>query len=241
MMEQEVVAKNANDPAAIAFDTLRCEVITLRLAIQQLAAAPHEIIIPDYTDTLAEMAGDIADAAKALTALRSSPALELSPQALAQQVAAAGAAARTVEQTALHTASSALIYSATELRGWVDTARLASVQNMRLMQTAGAAFLGGVLLWAMLPGVIVRAVPEGWHWPERMAAWTMRMDMWQAGQQLMIVANPDAWKALVDAEKAVRSNREAIDGCSKSARVRQSPVRCTIIIQPKGERIAPAI
>lgn len=240
-MEQEVVAKNANDPAAMAFDTLRCEVITLRLAIQQLAAAPHEIIIPDYTDTLAEMAGDIADAAKTLASLRSSPALALSPQALAQQIAAAGAEARTIEQDALRTASSALNHSAAELRGWVDAARLASVQNMRLMQTAGAACLGGILLWAMLPGVVARAVPENWHWPERIAARTMRMDMWQAGQQLMMVANPDAWTAVVDAEKTARSNREAMAGCSKSASVRRSAVRCTIIIQPKGERNAPAI
>jgi Family of unknown function (DUF6118) len=196
-MEQEVVAKNANDPAAMAFDTLRCEVITLRLAIQQLAAAPHEIVIPDYTDTLAEMAGDVADTAQALTALRSSPALELSPEALARQVAAAGAEARTIEQNALHTASSALNHAAAELRGWVDTARLASVQNMRLLQVGSGAFVAGILLWSMLPGVIARAVPEGWHWPERMAARTMRLDMWQAGQQLMAIADKKRWDVII--------------------------------------------
>ena len=231
-MEQEVVVKNANDPAAMAFDTLRCEVTTLRLAVQQLAAAPHEIVIPDYTDTLAEMAGDVADAAKALTSLRSSPALALSPQALAQQIAAAGAEARTVEQTALHTASSALNHSATELRGWVDTARLASVQNLRLLQAGGAAFVGGILLWAMLPGVIARAVPEGWHWPERMAARTMRFDMWSAGQRMMRVADAQRWSSFLVIARSIEENRETILDCERAATKRGKAASCTIWVNP---------
>lgn len=231
-MEHEVVAKNANDPAAMAFDTLRCEVITLRLAIQQLAAAPHEIVIPNYTDTLAEMAGDIADVAKALTALRSSPALELSPEALARQVAAAGAEARTIEQTALHTASSALNHAAAELRGWVDTARLASVQNMRLMQTAGAGCLGGILLWAMLPGVLARTVPENWRWPERMAARTMRMDMWGAGQRMMQVADPQRWTSFLVVARSIEDNRETILGCERAASKRGKAASCAIWVNP---------
>jgi hypothetical protein len=232
MMEQEVVAKNTNDPAAIAFDTLRCEVITLRLAIQQLAAAPHEIVIPDYTDTLAEMAGDIAETTKALTALRSSPALALSPKALAQQVVAAGAEARSIERNALHTASSALNHAAAELRGWVDTARLASVQNMRLMQTAGAACLGGILLWAMLPGVIARAVPEGWHWPERMAARTMRFDMWSAGQRMMRVADAQRWSSFLVIARSIEENRETILDCERAATKRGKAASCTIWVNP---------
>jgi Family of unknown function (DUF6118) len=232
MMEQEVVAKNANDPAAIAFDTLRCEVITLRLAIQQLAAAPHEIVIPDYTDTLAEMAVDIADTAKTLAALRSSPALELSPEVLARQVAAAGAEARTIEQDALRTASSALNHSAAELRGWVNTARLATVQNMRLMQTAGAAFLGGILLWAMLPGVVARAVPEGWHWPARMAARTMRMDMWDAGQRMMQVADAQRWSSFLVIARSIEEHRETILDCERAATKRGKAASCTIWVNP---------
>ena len=229
-MEHELIETGTADPAATAFDRLRREVTTLRLAVEQLADAPTKVEVPDYANTLGQMASGIAETANGLKALRSSPALALTPDELARQIAHAGAEARKAEQQTLHQASSALGGAAGDLRGWVDTARLASVQNLRLLQAGGAAFVGGILLWSMLPGIVARAVPESWHWPERMAARSMRFDMWRSGERIMQVANPDRWRVLLRADQIVNANRRAIAACVETAATRHRVVRCNISI-----------
>ena len=116
---------------------------------------------------------------------------------LARQITDAGVEARKVEQAELRSASETLSGTAREFRTWVESARLASVQNLRLVQMGVAAFLGGILLWSMLPGVIARAVPESWGWPERIAARALRMDLWHAGERMMAQAYPERWKRIV--------------------------------------------
>ena len=63
----------------------------------------------------------------------------------------------------------------------------------------------------------LRAVPEGWHWPEHMAARTLDRPMWDAGQRMMNIAAPESWRAIVADDKIVSGNRDTIDGCSEAA------------------------
>ena len=196
-MEQGLIETSAADPAATAFDGLRREVTMLRLAVAQLADAPAKNEPLDYTETLGAMANGITKTAEGLKALRSSPALELTPDELSRQIVRASAEMREVEREGMRRAAESLRSAAGELSRWIDTARLASVQNPRLIQTGAAAFVRGVLLWSMLPGIISRAVPASWHWPERMAARTMRVEMWQADQPMMTVADHNRWESTV--------------------------------------------
>lgn len=69
-MEQELIDPGANDPASKAFDRLRREVTTLRLAIEHLADAPGKIEIPDYTETLTQIDGRISATHNARPATR---------------------------------------------------------------------------------------------------------------------------------------------------------------------------
>lgn len=55
--------------------------------------------------------------------------------------------------------------------------------------------------------------------------------LWDAGQRLMMVANPDAWAGIVAAGKIAGDNREALDGCRKTALKAKKAVRCTIEIK----------
>lgn len=214
-MDQDAIDPGAADLAATAFDRLRREVTTLRLAVEQLADTPNKIEIPDYTETLGRMANAIGRAAEGLKTLQTSPALKLTPDELARHVAHAGTEARKIEQAELSLASQALSNTAIELRGWIDTARLASVQNLRLLQVGGAAFLGGILLWSMLPGVVARAVPQNWYWPERIAARTLRADLWQAGQQMMAAADRRRLDAIALAVNQPKCSGQAIKKRSK--------------------------
>ncbi|HEY2660086.1 MAG TPA: hypothetical protein VGI79_10215 [Caulobacteraceae bacterium] len=97
---------------------------------------------PDYSESLGEIASDVARTAEGVGKLASSPALALSPAELARQIALAGTEVRLKDQVALQ---AALRRAAGDLRGWVDTARLASVQNWRLVQVGLATLVGGAL------------------------------------------------------------------------------------------------
>jgi hypothetical protein len=147
-MEQETVAAANIDPAAMAFDLLRSEVLTLRLAVQQLAAAPSEIEIPDYTETLTEFRKIAHSTAKSFMVMRDSPMLSATPDQLAAQIKAASADARRAEQQSLASAEEALRAVARELAGFVESARTADRQNKwNLAMLALGLVLGVMASW----------------------------------------------------------------------------------------------
>ncbi|MBK7284937.1 MAG: hypothetical protein IPI83_11645 [Sphingomonadales bacterium] len=95
----------------------------------------------------------------------------------------------------------------------------AAYQRRRLWQGIGGGALAGILLWSFLPGTIARAVPEDWHWPERMAARMVgESSRWDAGTRLMRSESLQAWNALVQAADMLRDNREAIETLSENRR-----------------------
>jgi hypothetical protein len=164
-MEKEPVSTGAIDPAAMAFDTLRCEVTTLRLAVQQLAAAPTTIEIPDYTETLAEIRGATQALASHYRKLREAPALMVTPDQLAAQINAASAAARASERQALQNAENSFAAITRELTGFVESARTADRQNRWLL----GAFLLGIATCAAFVMMVTR-----WDSTERPAITEVR-------------------------------------------------------------------
>jgi hypothetical protein len=138
-MEKENVAAATIDPAAMAFDELRSEVLTLRLAIQRLAAAPSEIEIPDYTETLTEIRGAAVALVSNYKKMRDAPALSVTPDHLAAQINAASFEARKAERQSLQSAENSFVTITRELTGFVESARTADRQNKWLV---GAFMLG---------------------------------------------------------------------------------------------------
>ena len=94
-MNEIMMAPNPGDPAEAAFARMQGEVALLRCAIEAMAAERAGLETPDYGPTLGQIAADLAATVDAITALEGSPALQLTPQALAGQIvtAAAGAVA----------------------------------------------------------------------------------------------------------------------------------------------------
>jgi hypothetical protein len=96
-----------------------------------------------------------------------------------------------------------------------------------------------MLLWSILPGVILRAMPQGWRMPESMARHIIgEPTLWEAGTRLMRADSPQAWNALTDAAELLRDNRVAIDACQRNAGNARQTVRCEIRIRARsgGER-----
>ena len=227
----------AVDPAAEAFARLEGELALMRRAVQHLAAKRADIVIPDYSPTLTDMAKRMGAMSENLKGMAGHPAMQMTPDSVGNRIAAAAEAARRSDQDRITQARSDLSHAAQEMRSVTAHARIAVEQRQQLYQVAGGALLAGILLWSFLPGTIARAMPESWHWPERMAARMVgAASRWDAGARLMQSDSPEAWNALVQAADIQRDNREVIDACQKNAAASQQPVRCTVKIQAEHRR-----
>jgi hypothetical protein len=230
-MDQEIGEKEPADPAAVAFEALRREVALLHAAMLGLTA--ERASAPDYSETLGEIAQGVAVAVARMGKLASSPALSLTPAEIGRQIGEAGDEARRQDRAALHQAQERLQRAASDLRGVVDTARLASVQNWRLLQAALAGVVGGAVLSASLPTVVTQAAPEQWAWPERRAARVLDRDMWSAGERMLSVADPQHWREVEAGRRIVSQNREVLARCV-AAKKTEGEARCLISVRSKA-------
>ncbi len=232
-----LTSDTVTDPAAEAFARLEGELALMRRAVQHLAAERADIVIPDYGATLTDMAKRMGAISESLKGIAGHPAMQLTPDSIGNRIAAAVEAARRSDQDRITQARSDLSHAAQEMRSVMAHARTAAEQRQQLHQVAGGALLAGILLWSFLPGTIARAMPESWHWPERMAARMVgASSRWDAGARMMQSDSPEAWNALAQAADIQRDNRDAIDTCRKTAATSQQPVRCSVKIRPDSSK-----
>lgn len=222
-------ADDESDPATEAFSRLEREMALMRRAVEHLAAEKADITIPDYTVTLGEILQRLGAAHQTLRTIVDKPAMSLTPESLARRIDQAAQQARRTDHEELRGACNQYDHASHDLRGLVATVRTAHEQGRHLWWAAGGGLLAGCLLWAILPGIILRALPDSWHGPEKMAAHIVgEPSIWEAGARLMRAGNPEAWRGVVEAAQMVRDNRETIGGCEKAAAKTAEPVRCTI-------------
>ncbi len=219
------------DPAAAAFARLEGEVALVRRAVQQLAAEKSEIRIPDYTDTLGELSKHLGAAERTLRTIVAKPAMELTPEDVAQRIDRAVRQARDSAEREMQRAQVRFDNAAYELRGTILTLRAAHEQRLHLIWAAGGGILAGCLLWSILPGAFARALPERWQLPERMAAHIVGAPtIWEGGVRLMQVGSPEAYRAISAAAVMRHDNKGKIAGCEKAALNAKKRVRCTIMV-----------
>ena len=219
--------------AAEAFEAMRGELALLRRAVEGLAAERGGQDIPDYSETLGRMQQGVDTAGENIARigqfLKAAPALAMTPEQMAQRIAAAGNAARREDQAALAKAGEDKARVMAELRAIAGSAWTRADQRNRQLWFALGGAVAGILAWAIVPGLVAREIaPASWQWPERMAARTLDMPRWEAGQRMMQSASPTAFSAIVAGNRIVTANREAIEGCKKAAVKAGETVRCTI-------------
>lgn len=179
---------NSLDDPARAFDALRREVSLALRAIQGLAAEHRDQ--PDYRETLKALNDQMAAANKALAAIVSSPTMRLTPQNLTQGIIKASEQARAADAELLRSAGATSTALAQQLRLAIEQVRVAKDQAIAIWRAAGAGIIIGILLWAILPGVVTRSLPASWHVPEWMATRVMRADETEAARRLLSVPRP---------------------------------------------------
>ncbi len=232
---------------AEAFESLRAEVASsrgelalLRRAIEGLAAERDGHDAPDYTETLGRMQQGVGATAERIAAINDviarSPVLAMTPEQMAQRIAAAGNAARREDQAALASARKGLEDVTRQLHGYVVSGRTGDQQNRWLAWTAIVGVIVGMALWAALAGPILRATPDSWRWPESMAARTLGGTTWEGARRLAVASYPETWNAMVTGAVIGQGNQAALERCQRAANKAGEPVRCTVSIEPDKQK-----
>jgi Family of unknown function (DUF6118) len=223
---------NGIDTATAAFVEMRDSFSTMARAVSSLSGEWKALVIPDYSKTLEKVAMELKANADQLEKWAEKPALKLTPQALSDAIIKAGSAARADDHVALDRAIMALNQTEKNMTGALVSARTAQAQDKRLRRVSINCMTAGMVLWAMLPGMIIRAMPASWHLPERMAARMLGTNAWEGGQRLMVFANPDGWASLAMVGMATQESRETVEACMSTATKLGKPIRCSISVIP---------
>lgn len=219
------------DPAAAAFTRLEEEMALMRRAVQQLAAERADIVIPDYDPTLKEMAKQLAAVGGYLKGMTAHPAMQLTPETVADRIAVAAQSARRADQDQIVQSRTELQHATRDLRAIANMVRTSTDQRAMVMRTAIASALAGALIWSFLPGAVARALPDSWHLPERMAARMVDAPtVAEAGVRLIRSQDPEGWNALQFGARLEAQNRETLSACKAKADKAGAPVRCSITV-----------
>jgi hypothetical protein len=174
------------DPAK-AFEDVRRQLCMVHSAVEGLTAMRKKA--PDYSTTLAEIQQGLGAIGDRLAHIEASRALALSPVELAKEITAAAETARAQDRQMLGEARDALARSLGRIDGMIERGQAAGRQTQRERWIAVGGMLAGILLWSILPGAIVRSLPESWHAPEWMAARMMGLERAVAGQRMIDAAD----------------------------------------------------
>ena len=220
------------DGAVRAFEGVRGELALLRRAVERLAAErADDSHAPDYSETLGVIAANITATAQRVDALVRSPALSLPPEEVSRQIIAASFDARREDHRLFLAAKQGMDEVATRLRHQLESHTEAAEQRRRLWRAGLAGIVAGMVVWAILAGGLARVMPESWLLPERMAARSLRMPMWEGGQRLMRAADAQAFAGVLAGNRLVTANRETLAACRKQATRAKKAVRCAIEVK----------
>lgn len=231
--EPDVVEES--DPATEAFARLEGEMAMVRHTVQNMARERADIVIPDYTATLSQMADQLAQVSKTLSTIGNKPAIELTPEDIAVQIKRASLEMLRDSSNLFRQGRKDLDLATGRLAANVGRVRTEDKQKRQTWRFAGVGLAAGILLWSILPGTIARAVPGNWHWPERMAERALGdSSRWNAGSRMMQSADPLAWHVLVAAADMQQDNRDQIENCKKRANSSGKNVSCTLQIRAQN-------
>lgn len=226
------VATPTIGPAEAAFEAMTIKLAGLTAAIDGFAARQQELHARDYSEDLAKVHEACVLTHSALRDLHKHPAMALTPEKVADQLRAGGAAMREADHRALQAAEYEHRAAASSIRTLVASAMTAQRQKRIIAGAAAAALLLGFMLGDRLPRRIALAMPESWEWPEDRAAQDLGRDRWDAGLRLLQVSDPEEWHALRDAAILARENAKVLAGCGKRAAKSRKAVTCAIEVSP---------
>src|SRR5579862_817859 len=129
------------DEAAVAFEELRQEIALMRRAVAGLSAEHASIEVPDYSQTLGQMGKALNAILRTNKELAEAPALRMTAQNWAEQIAAASRIARQADREALDHARSGFDEITRTLSASFVSARTADAQFNWVLGAAGGSLV----------------------------------------------------------------------------------------------------
>jgi len=198
-------------------------------AVDGFAERQQDLLGRNYSEDLALIHQSCDGLRQAIDALAQKPALALTPEMIARQIEAAGQGARRDSNQALPAAQGSLQNSIAALSKVTGAVRVAKRQNQMLAGAAGLALILGWVGGSIIPPALDWVVPEAWHWPEKRAESALRRSGWEAGERLLLVNDPERWKAIQAATRMSEANSVVIRRCARRAADRKlKSVGCSI-------------
>ena len=197
-MTQDITPTVDASLAAHAFGELRAEISLLRRAVERLT--DERTSQPDYAPSLEAISKRLEDVCVWAQRVSERPALKLTPESLASEIAAAAASSRAQDQQLLENATTAMDTAADRIDAMIARSRSVVEQDRELLRNRIAFAVAGMVTFAILPGAIARSLPVSWTVPERIAARMLGTDMWHAGESMMAKADSDRWNQIVARE-----------------------------------------
>ena len=198
-------------------------------ALEHIAIEKQSLEIPDYGPKLAKMNGYLATLAGQTKKIMEAPAMQLTPEGMAERIDVAADAARATDKATIKKSLDLHHQTHADHMRAIGTVRTKQEQRWHMLYCGGGVALAISLLWLIYPGWAASIGPESWLWPERVARRTLgEPSLWDAGIRLMRAGNPEGWRVIVDAADLARENRDTIATCEKAAAKAGKPVRCTI-------------
>lgn len=205
-MTQDIAPHADTSLAVHAFTELRGEISLLRRAVERLT--DERTSQPDYAPSLEAIARRLEDVCVWARRVSERPAIKLTPETLASEIAAAAETSRTDDQRLVNNAATGMEAATARIDAMIARSRSVTEQNRELLRNRFTFAVAGMVTFAILPGAVARSLPVSWAVPERIAARMLGTDMWGAGQRMMAKADPVRWDEIVAREQTQASSRK---------------------------------
>lgn len=199
-MEQDDQAED-DDAAERAFVALRAEVAAARRAVEGLPAVIEGLAAPDYAPSFGALIKNLATVEKRLAGIEAHPAIKLTPEQHALEMAASGARIMQAAFLTFHADAVALGERKTR-----EAALTQKKQGRRQLWFAAGSLAAGFTLFPL----VAAFAPGGSHLAALAAGYR---DRWEAGAVLMQAASPAGWNDLAVSWTLTQANVHELKAC----------------------------
>ncbi len=216
-------------PIEQALDAVARRLAGVTAAVDGFAERQQDLLGRDYSEDLAVIHQSCEGLREGIDALAQKPALVLTPEMIGRQIEAGARQARKDADLALAAVHNNLQHAISALAKMTGSVRTVRQQNQWLSGAVGLALVLGAMGGAIILPAIDWVVPEGWLWPEKRAMSALRRRGWEAGERLLLVADPKRWKAVQASTRLSEENSDTIWKCAMRAADRKlRSVGCTV-------------
>ena len=162
--------EDLRDPATRAFDALRDELVNVRRSVESLGVSIQQSRPYDYRKTLGQILRTQQGVATELQAMKSHPAISMTPDGFAQQLQTAKNELLKVDQQNLRTLLDVLKHNCKMMKDYVESANEAAWQQLYICGAAVLFFCIGAVFSVYIVSFIANLAPRSWQAPEIIAS-----------------------------------------------------------------------